>query len=281
MRSNGGSLRPGASVWNGVPAERSDPAWRVRMRLESIGLVSKLFKVEDEYRADLNAAGCVESASIDTHEGNRQRETRITFDGARRRANYLERDRVKEAVVLAKETEIPSCVHDVVGGLFFLRTLNLEPGQSTSIPVSDGKKSVMAKVEAQQHEQIKTPAGTFQTTRYEIYLFNDVLFHRPAHLYVWLTDDRRRLPVQIRVRMQNYRRHHHFAARKRPVVFAARSRTPAVPIPDSGPRDCRPQLNSLSLGPPFAYDIPCICGTTSGTASARSVNPPASRPPRS
>jgi hypothetical protein len=28
-----------------------------------------------------------------------------------------------------------------------------------------------------------------------------VLYRRPAHLYVWLTDDRRKLPVQIRVRM--------------------------------------------------------------------------------
>jgi hypothetical protein len=34
-----------------------------------------------------------------------------------------------------------------------------------------------------------------------VYLFNNVLYKRPAHLNVWLSDDRRRLPVQIRVRM--------------------------------------------------------------------------------
>jgi len=28
-----------------------------------------------------------------------------------------------------------------------------------------------------------------------------VLFHRSAHLNVWLSDDRRRLPIQVRVRM--------------------------------------------------------------------------------
>ena len=92
-------------------------------------------------------------------------------------------------------------VHDVAGGIYFLRTLNLEPGQSTTEAVSDGKKSVMAKVEAQAREDVKTPEGVFHTIRYEVYLFNGVLYKRPAHLNIWLTDDARRLPVQIRVRM--------------------------------------------------------------------------------
>jgi hypothetical protein len=92
-------------------------------------------------------------------------------------------------------------VQDVVGGLFFIRTLNLEPGQSAQIPVTDGKKSVMVKVEAQAREDVKTPAGTFKTMRYEVYLFNNVLYKRSAHVNLWISDDRRRLPVQIRVRM--------------------------------------------------------------------------------
>jgi len=88
-----------------------------------------------------------------------------------------------------------------VGGLFFMRTLNLEPGQTTTEPITDGKKSAIAKVEAQAREDIKTPEGTFHTIRYEAYLFNGVIYKRPAHLNVWLTDDARKLPVQIRVRM--------------------------------------------------------------------------------
>jgi hypothetical protein len=186
--------------WTAV--ERPDPGWQVRMHVESVGLVSRLFKVEDDYRADLSRGLCAQSVAIDSHEGSRRRETRITFDAKERKADYLERDKVKDSVVLSKETEIPACVHDVVGGLFYMRTLDLAPGQSATVPVSDGKKSVLARVEAQQREQVKTPAGTFQTVRYEVYLFNNVLYRRPAHLNVWLTDDRQRLPVQIRVRMQ-------------------------------------------------------------------------------
>lgn len=177
--------------------------WEAKLHLESVGLVSKLFKVEDDYSAVLNQALCVQSTHLTTHEGNRQRDTRATFDADARRASYLERDRLRNnATLLAQETEIPACVHDVVGGLYFLRTLNLEPGQAVQVPVSDGKKVAMARVEAQQREEVKTPAGTFKTIRYELFLFNDVLYRRSGHLYVWVTDDRRKLPVQIRVRLQ-------------------------------------------------------------------------------
>lgn len=174
---------------------------QVNLHLESTGFVSKLFKVEDEYTGLFNASMCTESLQMKTQEGSRERETKITFDAATKRASYLERDRIKGNVVAQNEIEIPACVHDVVGGLFFMRSLNLEPGQSTMVPVSDGKKSVMAKVEAQAKEDVKTPEGVFHTIRYEVHLFNGVLYRRAAHLNLWMTDDRRRLPVQIRVRM--------------------------------------------------------------------------------
>jgi Protein of unknown function (DUF3108) len=175
---------------------------RVNVKVESVGLVSKLFKVDDSYVVNLGPGLCAQSVQLTALEGSRDRETKINFDYPNRRADYLERDRAKNTVVLARETEIPPCVHDIAGGLYFLRTLNLEPGQSVMVPLTDGKKSVMAKVEAQQREEVKTNAGAFKTIRYEALVFNNVLYRRPAHLYVWLTDDARKLPVQIRVRMQ-------------------------------------------------------------------------------
>jgi hypothetical protein len=175
--------------------------FEVKFHLESVGLVSKLFKVEDDYSALLNSSLCTQSFHSTTNEGIRHRDTRVTFDSDAKKGSYLERDAAKNTTLLAREIEIPPCVHDVVGGLVFLRTLNLEPGQATNIPVSDGKKATMARVEAQAREDIKTPAGTFKTVRYELYLFNNVLYNRSAHLNIWVTDDARRIPVQIRVRL--------------------------------------------------------------------------------
>ena len=188
-------------VWSAAPKPGST-AWQANLNIESTGLVSKLFKVNDEYASILQSDLCATSSLLNSKEGRRHRETRVTFDPQAKKATYLEKDLNKNTVESTLEIDIPPCVHDVLGGLYLLRTMRLDPGQSAHVPVSDGKKSVSAKIEAQQRETIKTPAGTFKTIRYEAFLFNNVLYRRSAHLYVWLTDDGRRLPVQIQVKMQ-------------------------------------------------------------------------------
>ena len=102
------------------------------------------------------------------------------------------------------DEEKPNKEFRPVGALYRLRTLRGDPGQQVQLPVSDGKKSIQARAEAQEREVVKTPAGTFRTLRYEAFLFNNVLFRRKGRLFVWFTDDERRLPVQIRVRLPLY-----------------------------------------------------------------------------
>ena len=188
-------------TWNATP-HHSAPGWQADLHLESTGLVSKLFKVNNDYVSNLESDLCASGSYLRAEEGKRSKETRVTFDRERHKAEYLERDLNNNAPPATHEIDIPPCVHDALGGLYLLRTLNLQPGQNTRVAVSDGKKSVMARVEAQQREEVKTPAGVFKTIRYEAFLFNDVLYRRYGHLYVWLTDDARKLPVQIRVRLQ-------------------------------------------------------------------------------
>lgn len=175
--------------------------WHTSLHVESGGLVSKLYKLEDTYDVEMVNQFCAVSTHLDSLENKRHKETNIAYDHSRGKATYIERDLVKNATIKTAEVAIPACVSDVIGGLLKLRMLHLEPGQSTQIPLSDGKKSVMARVDAQDREQIKVGAGMYNTVRYEVFIFNGVLYARKAELYVWLSDDARRLPVQVRARM--------------------------------------------------------------------------------
>jgi hypothetical protein len=198
--------------WRLIPAGTAALTWaalnnntgsggELRLHLESAGLVSRLFRVNDDYTASLAQNYCVQNYFLSAHEGNRSKETRVVYDPQTRKASYIEKDLVKNSVI-NHEVDIPACVHDVVGGLLVLRNLRLEPGKTAQIPISDGKKYVQAKVESQRREDIKTELGTFKTVRYEVFLFDNVLFKRSGHLHVWLTDDDWRLPVQLQVRLQ-------------------------------------------------------------------------------
>jgi hypothetical protein len=181
-------------------AAGSSSGWQASLSLQSAGLVSRLYKIDNEYSSVLTGQLCVTSALLKAHEGSRRRETRATFDGQRKKASLVENDLVKN-IVVNREIDILPCE---IGALYQLRVLNLEPGQSASIPVSDGKKAAQARVEAQERETVKIGSDTYKTIRYEAFLFNGVLYRRQARVFVWLTDDQRRLPVQIRVRMPFY-----------------------------------------------------------------------------
>jgi hypothetical protein len=183
-------------------AAMSGDGFQIKVHMESAGLVSKLFKVDDDYSATLDQSLCAISSFFKTHESSRQRETKIMFDPVRKKASYQERDTVKNTVLLAHDIDIPPCVCDIAGGLYRMRTLNIEPGQTAQVPISDGKKSALVRVDAQRVETIKTPAGVFKAVRYEAFLFNNVIYRRSGRVYIWLTNDRRRLPVQIQVHLQ-------------------------------------------------------------------------------
>jgi hypothetical protein len=186
--------------WRLINAGRADLLWdrgpagyKGQLKLYSAGLVSRLFKVNDIYDAQGTSELCAQNARLQAEEGSRKRDTTIRWSD--KKSFYRERDLLKNETILEKEMDTFGCVHDVLAGLAKLRSLtSLQPGQNTTIPIS--------RVEAQEKEKISTKVGTFNTIRYEAFLFNDVLFKRNARLFVWITDDARRIPVQIQARMR-------------------------------------------------------------------------------
>ncbi len=194
--------------WRLVNAGRTELTWargpagyKGLLKLYSAGLVSRLYRVNDIYEAQGTADLCAQQARLQAEEGSRKRDTAIRW--VEKKSFYKEVDLLKKETILERELDTPGCVHDVLAALAKLRTMtSLQPGQATTLPVSDGKKVVMARVEAQEKEKVATKVGTFPAIRYEAFLFNDILFKRNARLFVWISDDARRIPLQIQVRMR-------------------------------------------------------------------------------
>ena len=171
------------------------------LKLESAGMVSALYKVDDTYRVQFDSSLCAASSQMNSKEGSRRRETTVTLDRNRSRAFLTEKDLIKNTIVSKTEVQTPGCAHEVITALKQLRRTKVDVGQSVQIPVTDGRKSAAVKVEAQERERVITPAGAFNTVRYEVNILNGVIYSRMGRVFVWLTDDERRLPVQFRLRM--------------------------------------------------------------------------------
>ena len=176
-----------------------DAGWQAHLLLETAGLAGALYNVHDDYSVRYDSRFCASESLYLLQQGGKRRRIAVTFQQPKGTASYLERDLKTEKIVNQKEIEVPACVHDEVAALALMRTRPLEPGQSVEIPVSNGKKFARVRVEAQAREEIKTPSGVYTAVRYEAFLYRDVIYRRKARLFFWLSDDERRLPVQIRV----------------------------------------------------------------------------------
>ncbi len=171
------------------------------VHLESGGLLSALFKVEDTYKVHYDGNFCAVNSIFDSVEGKRHRQTVVTYDRAQHRATYVQRDLVSNSTMRSGQTEIPECAHDMLAGLLLIRGNRLEPGQSTQVTLSDGRRTGVVKLEAQDREEIMTPAGMFKTIRYEADIFNGVIYMRKGRAFIWTTDDADRTPVEIKLRL--------------------------------------------------------------------------------
>lgn len=171
------------------------------LNLQSAGIVASLYKVDDSYSATYEDSFCAVSTLMDAREGNRHRETRVAYDRNASRASYLERDMIQNSTVRESSVEIPPCTGDVLGALMKVRKMSVEVGKSVQVPMSDGRRAGLVTVTAQERENVKTPAGSFPSIRYEAGIMNGVIYPRKGKVEVWLSDDARKIPVQIRIRL--------------------------------------------------------------------------------
>ena len=174
--------------------------WQINLKLESAGLVSRLFRVEDQYKVTANDRYCAINSNFEAQEGKRHAVTVQQFDNARHKLVVDERD-LEKKTSQHNEVDIAPCTYEIIGALTALRQLHLEAGKSVVMPIANGKKMANARIEAQAKEALVVDGKNYSTMRYEAFIFDGVLFRKKGRAFVWLSDDNERMPVQMRFQM--------------------------------------------------------------------------------
>lgn len=170
-------------------APADEARYRITFVARSGRFFSRLFKVRDEIETIVR---------------------RDNFSTLQYRKKLDERGRLKDELTVVDEAAhtatrknktfaVPGRVVDPLSVIVLLRTLSMEAGATHRFDVlADGKVYSM---EAQviRRESLTTPGGVFKTVVVEPKMRGSSVFGDSENrLWIWYSDDERRLPVQIR-----------------------------------------------------------------------------------
>jgi hypothetical protein len=180
--------------------DQADGALKISATADSIGAVNMLFPVVDRFQSGFDLkTGCSTGFSKQIQEGRRKIASDLAFDYAHGKQVQDERNLVK-GTATRKEANIPACVTDALAAIFYTQSQPLNVGQTVSFPLADSMRTVTVGMKVEDREEIKTPAGTFQTIKVQATADEGVVKNRGS-IWIWYTDDPRHLPVQMQARL--------------------------------------------------------------------------------
>ncbi len=173
---------------------------KISATADTAGAVNMLFPVIDRFQSGFDLkTGCSTGFDKQTQEGRRKIASDLTFDYVHGKQTRNERNLVK-GTATHSVTNIPACVTDLLSGMFYTQSQTLTPGQTVEFPLADAMRTVSVGMKVEDREEIKTPAGTFQTIKVQATADEGVVKNRGS-IWIWYTDDPRHLPVQMQARL--------------------------------------------------------------------------------
>jgi hypothetical protein len=183
---NGGNAYlevPEVTDWNG------HEVYRLVARAESNAFISRIYKVRNVIESFWDHdAHFSRRYSEDRREGKDEKREGITFDHERQLARY------DNGEVLP----VPPNVQDALSSFYYTRHQALPVGGSIVFDYHAARKSRPLEVKVIGRERVKVPAGEFDCVVVEPVLKAGGVFKNKGRLVIWLTNDDRRLPVQMK-----------------------------------------------------------------------------------
>jgi hypothetical protein len=190
----------GTAVLEVLPRETVDGVLcnHFRATVQTNSVLDKIYKVRlriDAYTdAEMSHSILYRKRSL---EGKKRRDALVRFDWDKSvsRSYFGQGERV---------VKIPPGAFDPLSLFYAFRLRSLSENTAVEIPVADGKKTTMGRAQILQKEQIKVPAGLFESFLVDADT-KDVggVFKKSegAKLQVWVSSDPRHIPVKIKSRV--------------------------------------------------------------------------------
>ena len=172
---------------------RGHRCYRVMSKVSSNKAFDIVFKVRDHVETNIDVKGLFSRRYFkQLQEGGYSDRKEVFFDQEQGTAHILSKGKYQKSVA------IPACSQDILSAMYFMRTVDIEVGDTLSVPLHDVSKSYPLKIKVNRRETVKVPAGEFDCLVVEPFLESEGMFRSKGKIEVWLSDDERKLPVLMR-----------------------------------------------------------------------------------
>lgn len=101
-----------------------------------------------------------------------------------------------QALYKGKKVDIPVYVQDSLSSVYYLRTQELNKGDSLIIDANDDGKNYSVEVKVIGIEKVATPSGKYKALKIEVVWKREGKVHVESSR-MWLSNDQRKIPVKI------------------------------------------------------------------------------------
>ncbi|WP_290761416.1 DUF3108 domain-containing protein [Fibrobacter sp. UBA4297] len=163
--------------------------------------VNKFYPVHDTVYTLVHKKGLMTDVFRKSlHEGTFHNKSLIRFDRNAKRAvlsDTVFKDADQHKVKRSADTSvtITGLEHSIMSAFYLVRTMPLKVGETSRFSAVSGKKRYELKVVTHGRETIKTDLGSFKTVKVEPVLDGDGIFNSSGRIFIWFTDDDKRIPV--------------------------------------------------------------------------------------
>lgn len=193
-------------TWNGIKAgtawlgiKRDGEKIKIFSRVRSADFISLFYEVDDRVESLLEPVpdlypGRPLHYSMKIKEGRYRRDKEVIFN----EEIALYKDNLRDE---KKEVPIPREIFDPLSAFFSVRFARLEPGKSLFITVFDSEKVWNVEVQVLKKEKIDFKGNSIDTILIKPLMQSEGIFYRKGDIYIWLTDDEKRLPVRLKTKI--------------------------------------------------------------------------------
>jgi hypothetical protein len=196
--------------WTGIKAGNAvqevssqDGELRIVYTVRSSGWLDTFFPIDDRTESVLSPGsgsqpfGMPRFFSEKINEGKTHTLKEAQFDLAKLKVDT--KDFLKKT---EKSDPVSSQTFDTLSCIYFIRASELVPGKPVFLDIFDLKRLWHAEVRVAQREELHTHLGRFKTLVVKATLKAEGVKTRDDYMTVWLSDDSRRIPVQITIKLK-------------------------------------------------------------------------------